>query len=97
MPANQREGALEAFRTPFFPANDPSMAFAEECARVARDVHGAPYKPKDAEKARLHTWLAWRTEPGRPYGRAIAASDLTPTANSVARAFADWFEALFVT
>jgi hypothetical protein len=96
MPDNQRDGALEAFIAPFIPAGDSSIAYAEQCARDARTAHGAPYEAKDASKARLHTWLAWRAEPGRPYGRAIAAGDLAPLRDATAQSFADWFEALFI-
>jgi hypothetical protein len=45
-------------------------------------------------KARLHTWLAWQEEPGKPIGQAITKRFLDPEATE-AQAFLDWLRRLF--
>lgn len=95
MPNNEDDGALEAFIEPLVPAADASWAYAGQVTGEARRAHAAPFPDKYVRKARLHTWLAWREEPGRPYGRAIDCGDLQPHANPVAQRFVAWFSALF--
>lgn len=95
MPDNARNGALEAFLEPLVPSGDTSWSYATSVAAEARQLHGAPFRPHHEGKARLHTWLAWRTEPGRPYGRALVCGDLCPEEDPVAARFKDWFLSLF--
>ncbi|MCL2777301.1 MAG: hypothetical protein FWD73_04800 [Polyangiaceae bacterium] len=96
MPNNQVDGGLEAFLTPFVPAADDSWVFAQTVIEQAKKTYNVPYPAHYAPKARLHTWLAWRKEAGRPYGRAIKCGDLIPN-GAVVTQFADWFERLFIT
>lgn len=95
MPDNLRNGALEAFLEPLIPEGDSSWQFAVTVAQQAKASHGAPYPDPQTSKARLHTWLAWRSEPGRPYGRAIATGDLKPAQCQNAARFVEWFTTLF--
>lgn len=95
MPNNEHNGALEAFLEPFVPGGDASWSYAGQVIDEASRVHAAPFPEKDSRKARLHTWLAWRKEPGRPYGRAIECGDLQPHRDPVAQQFVAWFAALF--
>ncbi len=94
MPDNQNVGALEQFLTPMVPRADPTWSHAGRAATEARGM-GAPFNQRHHSKAWLHTWLAWRTQPGRPYGRAITSGDLQPNGSAAATAFAAWFERLF--
>lgn len=95
LPDNTNDGAMEALLRRFVPLTDPSWGHAESAATAARESHKAPFMASAQAKATLHTWLAWRSEPGRPYGRAIQSGDLVPDHDEVARRFADWFLRLF--
>jgi hypothetical protein len=95
MPDNVNNGALEAFVSSFAPG-DGCWTYAKRVVRYAKTKHAAPYSVGHEPKARLHTWLAWRAEPGRPFGIAIRAGDLDPAQAPIASRFADWFERLFV-
>jgi hypothetical protein len=96
MPNNLETGAIEAFLFPLVPPTDSAWQYAAEVVRVAKDEHKAPYAAQHAPKAQLHTWLAWRKEPGRPLGRALEAKDFVPHADPNAARFARWFESLFI-
>ncbi len=95
LPDNSNDGAMEALLRRFVPPSDPSWEFAETVAVTARESHQAPFPAYAQAKATLHTWLAWRKEAGRPYGRAIELGDLVPDHDPIARQFADWFLQLF--
>lgn len=45
-------------------------------------------------KVRIHTWLAWQEDPGRPMGYAIGRGFLDPNAPS-AIALVSWVRRLF--
>jgi hypothetical protein len=47
-----------------------------------------------AAKARIHTWLAWQEEPGKPFGQAISARYLDPNLPA-ANTFATWLQRTF--
>jgi hypothetical protein len=63
MPDNSIEGALEDFIIKLVPENDSTWSHAEASVITAKNL-GAPFTDGDRLKARLHTWLAWRKEPG---------------------------------
>ena len=42
----------------------------------------------------MHTWLAWQSEPGKPYGQAISAKYLN-TDLPMAKTFANWLRRTF--
>jgi len=94
MPDNENEGALERFLTGLVPEGS-SWNYAEQVVEVARRDHHAEFAERHTAKARLHTWLAWRREPGRPYGRAIAAGDFDVTRTDLPRRFVDWMIRLY--
>lgn len=93
MPDNLRPGRLEELVEGLIPADDPCIDHAREAARRAREL-GAPFRPVDQLKAELHTWLAWRRNPGVPFGTAIKARYLAPE-GPAARSFVAWFMRLF--
>lgn len=97
MPNNAIEGGLEAFITRFVPSGDTAWLYALDVVRAAKSQYNVPYPSHHEAKARLHTWLAWREEAGRPYGRAIKCGDLVATNDPNANLFAIWFESLFIT
>lgn len=93
MPDNQRVGTLEDFLADMIPSEDLCWPYCDEVLQEARN-RGAPFKDKDRSKARMHTWLAWRAEPGNPFGQAFMANDLN-TDGELAERFYQWFTNLF--
>lgn len=94
MPDNQSNGALESFLTPFVPQND-LWEYAGTVSTEAKNRHSARFASTHMAKARLHTWLAWCEQPGRPYGMAIECRDLDPSLNPSGEQFVSWLEHLF--
>ena len=92
MPNNSDNGALEDFLLAL--VSQPSPLFAHAVASVDAIPPPQPFSPDDRDKALLHTYLAWQSEPGRPYGTAIAAGFLTHSVPQV-DALADWLNRLF--
>ncbi len=45
-------------------------------------------------KAQLHTWLAWKKEPGKPFGQAMDANYFD-IKMPVVQEFLDWFSGTF--
>lgn len=94
MPDNQRGGRLEEFLAELIPLGDRCWPHAQDSAAHALRL-GAPFAEIDLLKAQLHTWLAWRDEPGLPYGTAIRGRRFDPQAQS-ALPFVGWFKAVFL-
>lgn len=70
MPNNKTIGMLEDFITYLVPHNDILWSMAEDIVeRVEQKERRFPVT--QVQKARLHTWLAWQAEPGKPMGQAI--------------------------
>ena len=70
MPNNERAGMLEDFVGFLVPKDDSLWPLADEVlARVIQKERRFP--ATQVQKARLHTWLAWQAEPGKPMGQAI--------------------------
>ena len=98
MPDNQNAGALEHFLESLIPnsgdGENSLFTFAKSCTATANAHHGALIREVDSLKANLACWLAWQSNPGRPYGTAIRARYFqheSPTALQ----FVDWFRRLF--
>lgn len=93
MPDNSRPGALEHFLADLVPNGDACWPYAEEATKEAQS-RNAPF-PSDAfMKARIYTWLAWREEPGLPFGIALTAKYFRCDSRA-ALAFISWFQRLF--
>ncbi|PDW02350.1 DUF3226 domain-containing protein [Candidatus Viridilinea mediisalina] len=92
MPDNQLPGALEEFAQLLIPPNDHLWP------RAIQAVQEIPLEDRrfgDNEmKAKMHTWLAWQAEPGKPIGQAITKHYLDPNA-AVAQKFVAWVRRLF--
>lgn len=92
IPNNALTGALEAFLRLLVPEGDQNWGYAETC------VAGIPQKPKAsknwANKAILHTWLAWQEYPGKEPEQAFVRHYLDPNAEA-AQALVAWLERLF--
>lgn len=97
MPDNRSTGTLEHFVEKLIPRADLCRDYAQEVATEAhRRYCGTGCPEKDLLKSRIHTWLAWQREPGRPFGTALTAKILGHD-SSEARAFLTWFHRLFPT
>ena len=94
MPDNRLSGMLEDFVALLVPASDAlwlhSIAAIDNIPEELKE-----FSPKHICKARIHTWLAWKNDPGTPMGLAINKKYLD--ANSVsAQGFLNWLDRLFV-
>lgn len=93
MPDNQREGILEDFLRFLVPDNSALFKHVESSVETIPEGEvrfGALAVPK----AKIHTWLAWQEEPGKPLGLAITARYLDPNVDQV-RVLVSWLNRLF--
>ena len=96
MPDNANRGALEDLAWSLIGEEHPLRGYASEV------VDGIPEYPKSTDKnfenwkskARIHSWLAWQEEPGKPMGQAIIKRFLDPRAEGAQR-FIAWVRRLF--
>ena len=91
MPDNSTSGILEDFLKFLVPSDDLLIAAAEQA------IDSLPvtlFPEKDRSKALMHTWLAWREEPGKPFGQAITAHYLDANVGQ-ADIFLQWLQDLF--
>ena len=90
-PNNKDCGELEDFLKSLVPPEDQLLPFAK---RVVKCLPEKRFTCSDQSKAVIHTWLAWQSNPGRPYGTAITAGFLDPRAG-VASSLVKWMQCLF--
>lgn len=93
MPDNQVPGILEDFLRFLVPEGDPLFTHVEQ------SLESIPpglcrFNDLKKPKARIHTWLAWQEEPGKPFGQAISARYLDPKLPA-ADTFAAWLQRTF--
>ena len=94
MPDNRAKGMLEDLLVQLVPSESESLfALARRCVGEAADI-GAPFKPAQLTKARVHTWLAWQDEPGKSLHQAVHHRVLDPT-KAESKPFVRWFRNLF--
>lgn len=91
-PDNRSPGALEDFLWPQL-AGPPGLADHAITACDSAERLGAQL-PTNRTKAHLHTWLAWRPEPGQPYGLATKEGAFTAETEA-AKSFPGWYARLF--
>ena len=83
MPDNTTAGLLEHFVTALIPKGDPLWPRAQQCVdQIPHEQR--PFKEASLPKAKIHTWLAWQSEPGSKMGGAIARKYLDPNAPAAA-------------
>ena len=93
MPDNKLPGILEDFLTFLIPDGDDLLTHADQA--IASIPEGQRrFSDTKVAKARIHTWLAWQDEPGKPFGQAISARYLDPHMPA-ANVFASWLERTF--
>ncbi len=94
MPDNDGTGYLEHFLSGLVP---PGEALWGHVNTVVTTLRAQPFNEiseAKSGKAMLHTWLAWKKEPGKPFGQALVAQYFDIHAPSV-EPFLDWFKATF--
>ena len=91
MPNNQDRGNLEDFLQFLVPQQDSLFVHA---TGVVEDLPDQRFGDNDKSKAVVHTWLAWQSSPGRPYGTAISAGFLDPSLPEADR-LVSWLTRLF--
>lgn len=94
MPDNRLPGKLEDFLATLVPPDDATWVHAQAATEAARAL-GAPLAEADLPKGVLHAWLAWREQPGIPFGTALTSRVLRPDATT-AENFVAWFRRVFV-
>ena len=91
MPDNNAAGILEHFLRSLVPQQDILFAHATD---IVESLPVQGFGNNDKPKAVMHTWLAWQSTPGRPYGTAITAGFLDPNAPD-ADVLVSWLNRLF--
>jgi len=93
MPDNQTRGILEDFLHFLVPSE--SQLYEHVKSSVSSIPGGERrFKEADEPKARIHTWLAWQKESGKPFGTAITAKFLDANVAQVDVLVA-WLKLLF--
>ena len=93
MPGNANTGYLEDFLGNLVATTDATWDYAKDSCLEAKRL-GAPFNDIHFSKARLHTWLAWRENPGSTFGVAFQQGWLRADA-VLAKLFASWFVKVF--
>ena len=91
MPNNQAVGNLEDFLKFLVPEADELFVHA---TNVVDSLPVQKFGNNDKAKAVMHTWLAWQSSPGRPYGVAIKAGFLDQEA-PIVDVLVSWLNSLF--
>ena len=91
MPDNRGPGKLENLLLSMIPEDDELLEHVTSCVKA---IANPRFRQVDAEKAVIHTWLAWQEQPGRPYGTSIASGFLNHNVPEV-DSFVAWLRGLF--
>lgn len=94
MPDNHSSGMLETFLNSLIPQDGQQLLDYARQSLVNSRQYDAPWKETHADKALVHTWLAWQDPPGCQLHTAIIANQLQPNTES-AKAFMSWFRKLY--
>ena len=93
MPDNRVPGILEDFLRFLVPPGDGLFAHVELSIDSIQPEQRR-FTDLKKSKARIHTWLAWQEEPGKPFGQAISARYLDSSLPA-ANIFASWLQRTF--
>ena len=96
MPNNRSNGMLEDFVMTLADENDVLMSESDAVLSSLEKRSLNRYAQVHRSKARIHTYLAWQEEPGKPMGQAITAKVLHAESGS-AKVFVEWIKRLFVS
>lgn len=95
MPDNKIPGMLEDFVGFLRPQNDLLWPMVDEAVLKVKTLE-EKHRFRDVyeSKARIHTWLSWQKEPGKPMGQAITARYLDADAPHALKLIS-WIRDLF--
>lgn len=94
MPDNRSNGMLEDFVMALADVEDELMHESDVVLSSLEQRSLNRYSSVHRSKAKIHTYLAWQEEPGKPMGQAITAKVLHAESES-ARVFVEWIKSLF--
>lgn len=94
MPDNRSNGMLEDFVMALADADDELMRESDAVLSSLEHRSLNRYAPIHRSKAKIHTYLAWQEEPGKPIGQAITAKVLHAESES-AKVFVEWIKSVF--
>lgn len=95
MPNNRANGMLEDFIRYLVPDYEHNLLLQHvDQSLDTIPAHERRFPNIHHSKARIHTWLAWQEEPGKPLGQAITARYLQADAPEALR-FINWIRRLF--
>ncbi|HYT27447.1 MAG TPA: DUF3226 domain-containing protein [Ktedonobacteraceae bacterium] len=95
MPDNKIPGMLEDFVGFLRPEGDLLWPMVDEAVLNVKSLEEEHrFRNVHESKARIHTWLAWQKEPGKPMGQAITARYLDADAPH-AQQLITWIRRLF--
>lgn len=94
MPNNATNGMLEDFVAWLVPPDDALWAHSEAVLN-AMPQGLLEFSPRHTAKAQIHTWLAWKADPGTPMGLAITKKYLDG-GDARADPFLAWLRRLFL-
>ena len=95
MPDNTIPGMLEDFVAFLRPQKDLLWPMVDEAVLKVKTLEEEHrFRDVHESKARIHTWLSWQKEPGKPMGQAITARYLDADA-PYALKLISWIRALF--
>ena len=86
---------LEDFVVTLAEKDDPLMLKADEVLDQLEKENIQKYKSVHRAKAKIHSYLAWQDEPGKPMGTSITAHVLNPNSPS-SQSFLGWMKKLFL-
>lgn len=99
MPDNQIRGMLEDFLEFLVPDKDKNEVWtkATKCSQEILDEieEEKRFSEIHLSKAKIHAYLAWQDEPGKPFGTAITAKYLEAD-NPHCKKFVEWLNRLFI-
>lgn len=95
MPNNRSNGMLEDFVMTLAGKKDVLMDESDATLKSLESRSLNKYAPVHRSKAKIHTYLAWQKDPGKPMGQAITAKVLDAESSS-AKVFVGWIKHLFV-
>jgi hypothetical protein len=95
MPNNKLPGMLEDFVAMLSEPDDPLMTKADDVLDQLEKEKIQKYKKVHRAKAKIHSYLAWQDEPGKPMGLSITAHVLNPESPN-GQKFMAWLKRLFL-
>jgi hypothetical protein len=96
MPINKGEIAyLEHFYEQIIHPEDKFLTKAHSIIEEIAVDKDCNFALKDKQKAKIHTWLAWQTEPGNSMGISLKKKSFFDLKSAAVLNFTDWLESAF--